>query len=281
MKDMSTNQMFYNSKVNEVVFPDDMSSITDYTFYGCTTLKKVTVKSNVPPTVTSNSFNNPYYKSATLYVPLGYKNAYSNADYWKDFDKITYYNADELTVPSYKICTYSSSNDLDFSGVIGLSAYVISNFNSAEGALTLSPVTKVQAGEGLLLKGNTGEYVVPHTTTDATYTNYLVGVPTTTSVSPTDGTYTNFILANGLYGVNFYTLSTTGDIAGGKAYLKLPTASLSARMHFSFTGGEATAIESINVMEPTDDTIYDLQGRKVCHPSKGLYILNGKKVIIK
>jgi len=225
-RDISTSEMFYNSKVKEVEFPTGMSSIADYTFYGCTTLNKVISKSNTPPTVSSNSFYNPYYKNATLYVPIGYKNNYSGADYWKDFNNIKYYNADEIIVPSYNICTYSSTNDLDFSGTSGLSAYVISEYNSTEGTLTLSPVTTVKAGEGLLLKGEAGEYVVPHTTTDATYTNYLVGVQTTTSVSPTNGDYTNFIIADGEHGVKFYALSQESNIISGDAYLPIPTADL-------------------------------------------------------
>lgn len=280
MKDMSTSEMFYNSKVKEVEFPTDMSSIADYTFYGCTTLNKVTAKSNTPPTVTSNSFYNPYYKNATLYVPYGYKDNYSSADYWKDFNSIKYYNADEIIVPSFNICTYSSTYNLDFTNVEGLTAYVVSDFNANEGTLTLSPATTVQAGEGLLLKGETGDYIVPHTTTGASYTNYLVGVPTTTSVSPTDGDYTNFILADGTHGVNFYAISSTGNISGGKAYLQLPTSEISSSRGFTLVEDGKTAIRNNNT-DSQEAVFYDLQGRRVSRPVKGLYIVNGKKVLVK
>ena len=44
--------------------------------------------------------------------------------------------------------------------------------------------------------------------------------------------------------------------------------------------GDVTAIKNIKV--GTEDNIYyDLQGRRVLYPTKGLYIVNGKKVIIK
>ena len=279
--DIDISDMFYNSKVKEVEFPSDMSNIGDYAFYGCTTLNKVVSKAPVPPTVSSTGFISSNY-IATLYVPYDYIDSYSSAEYWQNFSNINYYDVDILTVPSYGICTYSSTSDLDFSYVEGLTAYVISDFNAGEGTLTLTPATTVKAGEGLLLKGDAGEYIIPRTTTDATYTNYLVGVPTTTSVSPTDGAYTNFILANGSHGINFYVLSKTGNITAGKAYLQLPTAALnqmSLSKGFSIIGG-LTSITNVEIEKNNSDIFYDLQGRRVEKPTKGLYIVNGKKVII-
>ena len=280
--DIDISDMFYNSKVKEVELPSDMSSIGDYAFYGCTTLNKVISKAPVPPTVSSTGFSSFNY-TANLYIPYGYLNSYNSAEYWQNFNNISYYDVDICTMPSTNICTYSSTYDLDFTNVEGLTAYVISNFNAGEGTLTLTPATTVKAGEGLLLKGNAGEYVVPRTTTDATYTNYLVGVPTTTSISPTEGDYTNFVLANGTHGVNFYALSKTGNISAGKAYLKLPTADINQSnlsRGFVIDDNGTTSI-STPIRNEYDDMLYDLQGRRVNKPSKGLYIMNGKKVIIK
>ena len=44
---------------------------------------------------------------------------------------------------------------------------------------------------------------------------------------------------------------------------------------------DTTGIESIENTPAADNTIYDLQGRKVTEPAKGLYIVNGRKVVIK
>ena len=282
--DLDISDMFYNSKVVEVEFPTDMSNIGDYAFYGCSTLNKVVSKASVPPVVSSLCFNNDYYRIATLYVPYDYRDSYSNAAYWQDFKDILYYDVDECAMTANKICTYSSNYDLDFTNVNGLKAYIVSGFSPSTCTLTLTPVTTARAGEGLLLKGETGGYVIPHTTTDASYTNYLVGVPTTTSVSPTDGDYTNFVLANGTYGVNFYALSKTGNISAGKAYLKLPTADInevSQSIGFSFIDEGMASIYAVRPTNDKDGKFYDLQGRCVNIPSKGLYIMNGKKVIIK
>ena len=257
------SQMFsdcYN--LETIICDDDWSDkqcLSSYMFKGCSSLVGVI------------SYNSSKVTASYANPSTGYFT--SSANYKVD-----------LTVPSYGICTYSSTYDLDFTNVEGLTAYVISDFNASAGTLTLTPATSVKAGEGLLLKGDAGEYAVPRTTTDATYTNYLVGVPTTTSVSPTDGDYTNFVLADGKYGVNFYALSKTGNISAGKAYLRLPTADInqvSQSRGFSFIDGGTTSIQAVRPSNYKEGVFFDLQGRRVNNPSKGLYIMNGKKVIIK
>lgn len=45
--------------------------------------------------------------------------------------------------------------------------------------------------------------------------------------------------------------------------------------------GEATGIESTQITVGKPDQIYDLQGRRVEKAEKGIYIINGKKVVIK
>lgn len=52
-----------------------------------------------------------------------------------------------------------------------------------------------------------------------------------------------------------------------------------AREFFLF--GDATGIEALDnlTISPIDHSVYDLQGRRVAQPAKGLYIVNGKKVI--
>lgn len=70
------------------------------------------------------------------------------------------------------------------------------------------------------------------------------------------------------------------DIAANKAYLAVPKAEANARNGFTFDD-EATGISNVNVNLNDNENCYDLQGRKVSKPGKGLYIVNGKKVVIK
>ncbi len=77
--------------------------------------------------------------------------------------------------------------------------------------------------------------------------------------------------------------SYTGDnITGFKAYLELPVGSNASALRISFVdeGDLETGVESVaDGQQPA--VIYDLQGRRVLTPTKGMYIVNGKKIVIK
>lgn len=70
-------------------------------------------------------------------------------------------------------------------------------------------------------------------------------------------------------------------VAKNKAYLAVPTTQAGARNGFAFGDDSTTGISNVNVNENVNGSVFDLQGRKVNKPGKGLYIVNGKKVVIK
>lgn len=83
--------------------------------------------------------------------------------------------------------------------------------------------------------------------------------------------------------IGFWWGADGGDsfaIAANKAYLAVPASVAGARNGFAF-GDDATGINNVNGNENGNGSIFDLQGRKVSKPGKGLYIVNGKKVVIK
>jgi len=91
---------------------------------------------------------------------------------------------------------------------------------------------------------------------------------------------TIYVLADGGNGVGFYLVEKNSAITAGKAYLEVTS---SAPQFIGF-GGDTTGInEELRVKSEEFATAqyYDLQGRHVAQPTKGLYIVNGKKVIIK
>ena len=184
------------------------------------------------------------------------------------------------------IGTYANERALDFTDVDGLKAYRAASYNDATGILTLTDAEQVAAGEGLLLRGTAGEYEVPYLESASAQTNMLVGVTTATALSPTSGIYTNFILSNGSNGIGFYPVSG-GTLAAGKAYLQIPSAQLSGEarsitMRFD-DDGETTGIvgaSHLNDKCKMINEMFDLQGRRVENPQRGLYIVNGKKVVI-
>lgn len=75
-------------------------------------------------------------------------------------------------------------------------------------------------------------------------------------------------------------------IPAGKAYLQITTAWLKEEttseakaVKLVFDDGESTGIDEVNRVESKEDVIYDLQVRRVKNPSKGIYIINGRKVV--
>ena len=80
-------------------------------------------------------------------------------------------------------------------------------------------------------------------------------------------------------GAGFYKLKDDGTIGANKAYL-----TYSGALTRGFFGFDETTDIKMPIVEDYDDAdavVYDLQGRRVQNPAKGLYIVNGKKVIIK
>ena len=200
------------------------------------------------------------------------------------------YAQETIVMNASGIRTYASTYDLDFTDIEGLTAYTVTAVNN--NTLTLAPVNKVPAGTGLLLKGTAnGNFNVP-TTASATSIagNYLVGVLNGETVVQKTETvesvgYTNFILANGSYGIDWYTLSEAGAIGANKAYLRLPTSALSSSARLTMEFGDATAIAEMRNEngEMRNGAWYTVNGVKLSGKptKKGLYIHNGRKETIK
>lgn len=77
--------------------------------------------------------------------------------------------------------------------------------------------------------------------------------------------------------VGFY-LANTGIIKAGKAYLENNSNTGPLVKAFYFTEEDVTGIENVNVND-NQEVIYDLNGHRVSKAQKGVYIINGKKVL--
>lgn len=185
----------------------------------------------------------------------------------------------------------------------GLRVYTITNIDAENARVVLQENEPTDAGK-LLLYGS--QCYVLYGTPGTTYhmeeestavqtksSTYLVGdgrvnVSTgmsTTTVPPTSGENTNMILKDG----KFVKVSEEAALPAGKAYLTVPTATLNTivssapQLSLGFGGEEGTTvietIETINL--DGSHSYYDLNGRRLDGPKRGLNIMNGKKVIIK
>ncbi|MDD6075855.1 MAG: hypothetical protein PUB84_03790, partial [Bacteroidales bacterium] len=109
-------------------------------------------------------------------------------------------------------------------------------------------------------------------------TNQLKGtLETVAKPAPADGTVYTLQYLNNTLGLYKYTAT---NLKAGKAYYLLANGS-AAPMGFVFDfEGQTTGVESIEV-NADNQVIYDLSGRRVAKAGKGLYIINGKKVLVK
>ena len=182
----------------------------------------------------------------------------------------------ELTLNNnYMYSTFCSDWNVDFSRVNDVEAYtakVSGNVVSLERVNGL-----VMAGEGLLIKnvGKVTSVTLPVVHDATKYeNNALVGVTKTMSPSDFVGKKA-YILASDTEFKYIDPEKSKGDLKKGKAYLDC-TAKPGAKPSTLFIG-EATAINGIAVEKKADNAIYNLQGMRVKTPTKGLYIINGKK----
>lgn len=142
--------------------------------------------------------------------------------------------------------------------------------------LTAVPNREIPATKAVILKSSSATITLTPASTTATLEgNSLTG----TTAAMTGAAGNIYVLNNGTQGVGFYKLKSTGTIGANKAYL---TYSGSLAPEFFGFDGNTTSISEIEKMRNVEnETFYDLQGRRVAQPTKGLYIVNGKKVVIK
>lgn len=106
----------------------------------------------------------------------------------------------------------------------------------------------------------------------------FVGTYNETDVAKEDG-FSKYALSNN----TFYIIgANAATVAPYRAYFKVANETSEARsLNFEFDDNTATGIESVNAETTSNGDIYNLNGQKVATPMKGLYIMNGKKIVIK
>ena len=173
--------------------------------------------------------------------------------------------------------TFSSAYAIDCDALpTGVKAYKVTKMTASE--VTASEVTgKVAANTGLILKADEDKsYDIPVVASGvAVEDNKLKAAVTATPVAADE--------AYGLKDGKFHKLKA-GTISAGKAYLlaaDITSAPDAPELTIVF-GGEATGIADVRgKMEDVRSEIYNLNGQRVAQPAKGLYIQNGRKVILK
>lgn len=191
------------------------------------------------------------------------------------------------TTDNYGYTTFSSDQALDLTTENmpeGLEAYKAA-VNGTKVNLTKLDQT-VPANTGILLKGNANtEYQIATATTSTTVEGNDFLATDGTSVVTSDETNYIFVMKKNQETLTFSKYVGTAALPVNKAYLEVPAANFdggNARLSFTFEEGEATGIATAEgASRMNDGAVYNLQGQKVEKAQKGLYIVNGKKVVIK
>lgn len=157
----------------------------------------------------------------------------------------------------------------------GLNAYLV-KVNSDPAKVSLIEVSDVPANTPVLLEASAGTYTMDMIESSTTSTEgNLLHVSTGTNIENT-----MYVLAKIDNVVGFYMWDKTkgGDLPEGKIYLEMPSGGVRP---FIALPGEETGISDMNRETVTNNRYFDLQGRRVAQPTKGMYIVNGKKVVVK
>lgn len=264
--------------LSTITIPIKMTVIGKNVFYGCSNLEEVIVECNSPFSVSTMS---GIPTSATLTVPNGSAKAYSDmGGFWGQFAAIKEEaNVNISEENMWSTCVLAFDAELPE----GVRAFISTGMD--ENSVLMEEVTTLEAYKPYVLYAQNG------------YEGTLTGVVDLTAYQETvtDGVLSGaivkqeassgYILQNQGQGSKFYNMNgQTFTIPAGKCWLSAFDAGASS-VTMRFTGG-VTGIEGVYVESPTDvmtdETIYDLEGRRVENPLPGrVYIKGGKKVMLK
>lgn len=183
-------------------------------------------------------------------------------------------------INEYGWATFVSDFDLDFSKAqTGLAAYAVTGHEAS--AITKDAVTSiVPAGTPLLLNGDAStDYTIPVSLTTGTApAGNLLKAGTGASVASETGK-TKYALSFEGGVACFKKITAAREIPAGKAYLEF-NETIEAREFFALDE-ETTGVADVRVkMADGRSEYFNLAGQRVAQPTRGLYIVNGRKVLV-
>ena len=274
-----------------ITLPSTVTEIKANAFNGCSGLKYVNILAASPATLGANAFPT----TAGVYVKPSKLSAYQANAAWSAYSpKDTY----EQT-----LATKYASFDHDFpvsfvaknghealEAYVGPSTYRVTQPTKVQKILKMIKVTSTAANEGVLLKGEVGRtytYQIAETDPGLYTGNRVIGVREDTTLVQTESDgKSNWVLQPD-YKLH---LVSNGTIKSGRAYVHETNdgdTSFGAKgIYLSFALNEennTTGIDKVENKKDDDDNVYyTISGVRVVNPTeKGVYIKNGKKVIVR
>ena len=262
------------SGLTSVTIGNGVTSIGDRAFYYCYKLLDVYCYAEKVPSTESDAFDADGIAKATLHVPANAVKSYGAS--WTSFGTIT----STVEVSSVGYATLFLDYDAEIPK--GIEAYIAKEVVGEN-----LKMEKVENQEGLLpaetgviIKAEAGKYdfnLYPNANSVSVDGNLFVGSAIETMITAEDNT-SYYILSASDDNVGMYPVDLVDGAfvcKANKAYL--PISSAHARIYFDF-GTETGILETENGNVKTENC-YDLSGRRVHNAQKGIFIVNGKKVV--
>ena len=272
-----------NANLTTVYINGRECNLASNAFAKCSKLTDVYITSNNEPVAEHYGF--PFDNNPKVHVMKDFVDIFSGLKTTEEKNpcNTTNFDSNFYITLGKEWTTLTSAYNLDFSNVEGgLIAYT-AKYNKDNDAVALTPVKKVKAHTGLILKG----------VKDQTYTVSILasneeGLDEATDNQLVDcvdalwstGRNQDYFLYNG----EFVKSKNDGWVLPGKSYLYIDGGrnNVSASRLRVYVDNTATAINGItNNPVVKDDAYYNLQGVKVQRPQHGVFIHNGKKVVLK
>ena len=258
-------------------------------------------------TLPATTFNYPVFNmdltNVKVYLPVDCSLNYKARSDWeinaRDNTPVPYLERITLNANGYA-SLYLGNENCEVPA--GCTAYIVKGSKQGAGSYPDADIKAFAAGsiipkqtafilENLNAKGQTIGYHAHVSGTEVDVSgNLLVGSATETEFSGTG--YRYYIFSSGSLGQGFYHQGTRkGESIKVKAHragLRLPVTghglAPAKAFVFDFEAAKQKLITGISMhptpdATPKDDVIYDLQGRRVTHPTRGIYIVNGKKIM--
>ena len=256
-----------------LTIPCNVTSIGNMAFFNCYQLTDIYCSAENVPTTGYGAFDAINGDNVTLYVPAGSVEAYKTESPWKDFG----------TIRSIVTSLFDGTNlwtsyvaQEDYAIPAGLEAYVISSLT--ETSAVASQIDYIPQGVPILLKRNdatTNSFDFTIGTGTAPTTNLLKVYDTDKTVSNREG----YILFK-----DEFVLVDEGTLPAGRVFLPLNGGNSANTRGIVIEGEGTTGIQNlVSDSEVSHGVWYDLQGRRIDGKpiKKGVYILNGRKVVVK
>ena len=274
-----------------ITLPSTVTEIKDNAFNGCSSLKYVNILAASPATLGANVFPTTagvYVKPSKLsaYQANAAWNVYSPKDTYEQTLATKYASFDH----DFPVSFVAKNGHEALEAYVGPSTYRVTQPTKVQKILKMIKVTSTAANEGVLLKGEVGRtytYQIAETDPGLYTGNRVIGVREDTTLVQTESDgKSNWVLQSD-YKLH---LVSNGTIKSGRAYVHETNdgdTSFGAKgIYLSFALDEeknTTGIDSVENKKADEENVYyTLSGVRVINPTeKGVYIKNGKKVIIR